>query len=74
MEDLRGDVLWHQVTEQPLRRLIEDVVHLGGAELLCLRLDDGLLGNGEADACGFGGVAGGFLLLLSHLFGHRYLM
>ena len=69
MEDLRGDILRHQVTEQPLRRLVEDVVHLSGAELLGFGFDDRFLGNGKTDACGLGRVTGCFLLLLGHLLG-----
>ena len=48
VEDLGGDVAGHEVGEELLGGCVEDVVDVGGAELLRFFVDGGLVGaNGR---------------------------
>src|ERR1700744_3783700 len=67
MEDLRRDVLRHQVTEELVGRLIEDVVNLSRSEALGLLLDHTLFGLIDRYAGGLSRLRGGLSLFLSHL-------
>ncbi len=63
------DVARHEVREELVGRLIEDVIDVRGAELLGFGVDRALVGRVDADAFGFGGLDGGVALLFGHLFG-----
>ena len=70
VEDLRSNVARHQVAEQTLRRLIEDVVHLGGAELLCLGLERRFALIGDGNAGGTSRMGRGIALFFAHNLGY----